>query len=238
MDGISSSCGDDEHPKPVIVLAATNFPWDLDDALRRRLEKRIYIPLPSAEGRRDLFRINMRGEQMTEDVDLDVLARESEVCACVRAFTRLGPRVWLRACGRMWVGSGSVCRGRGTESCAQGYSGADISNVCRDGERGLWRAAHCALPRARRAPTGAVCRHVCSRHDVAAARAGRGEAAGRRGQRHEVDARGKAARVCRARVAGWVVVGGAVRVVRSPPRAARVHACPEESLGVRGRPGH
>jgi katanin p60 ATPase-containing subunit A1 len=35
--------------KVIMVLAATNHPWDIDEAFRRRFEKRVYIPLPNGE---------------------------------------------------------------------------------------------------------------------------------------------------------------------------------------------
>jgi len=69
----------------VVVLAATNFPWDIDEALRRRLEKRIYIPLPGPEERRELLAINLkvtgRANGGGAGLGMDVCASQYADCA-------------------------------------------------------------------------------------------------------------------------------------------------------------
>ena len=85
MDGISeqnssekSKDGKEAPPKFVMVLGATNLPWDLDDALRRRFEKRIYIPLPNKIGRKQMFNINFKGIKLEKNVNIDDLVEKTK----------------------------------------------------------------------------------------------------------------------------------------------------------------
>jgi len=55
LDGFASKSSD----RPVIVIAATNKPWMLDEAIISRFEKRIYVPLPDREAREQIFRLNL-----------------------------------------------------------------------------------------------------------------------------------------------------------------------------------
>ncbi|KHN27655.1 Vacuolar protein sorting-associated protein 4 [Glycine soja] len=44
------------NDQKVLVLAATNTPYALDQAIRRRFDKRIYIPLPDLKARQHMFK--------------------------------------------------------------------------------------------------------------------------------------------------------------------------------------
>ncbi|XP_075971871.1 katanin p60 ATPase-containing subunit A-like 1 isoform X2 [Anticarsia gemmatalis] len=88
MDGL---CAAFHRDKIIMVLAATNHPWDIDEAFRRRFEKRIYIGLPDEATRVKLLKLCLCEVVLAENVNLSEIA------------TRL-----------------------------EGYSGSDISNLCRD----------------------------------------------------------------------------------------------------------
>jgi len=78
MDGIASTSRTGGRLAGVMVLATSNCPWDLDEAMRRRLEKRIYIPLPDAAARLELLHICLRDIPLSDDLDIDWLATSAE----------------------------------------------------------------------------------------------------------------------------------------------------------------
>ncbi|KAF4388782.1 hypothetical protein G4B88_019059 [Cannabis sativa] len=75
----------------VLVLAATNTPYALDQAIRRRFDKRIYIPLPDAKARQHMFKVHLGDtpHNLTES-DFESLGRKTEgfsgsdVAVCVK----------------------------------------------------------------------------------------------------------------------------------------------------------
>ncbi len=75
----------------VIVLATSGCPWDIEEPILRRFEKRVYVQLPDCGARKQIFEQNTGGMDLASDVNFLVLSEKAE-----------------------------------------GYSGADISLVCRD----------------------------------------------------------------------------------------------------------
>ncbi len=72
MDGFESSTG-------VIVMAATNRPDVLDPALLRpgRFDRQVLVDRPDLRGRIQILEVHARGKPVSEDVDLEVLARRT-----------------------------------------------------------------------------------------------------------------------------------------------------------------
>lgn len=71
MDGFEASEG-------VVVLAATNRPEDLDDALMRpgRFDRKVYVPYPDMGGRRAILQAHSAGKPVAEmEKTMDVIAQ-------------------------------------------------------------------------------------------------------------------------------------------------------------------
>ncbi|RWW49003.1 hypothetical protein BHE74_00044883 [Ensete ventricosum] len=62
----------------VLVLAATNRPFDLDEAVIRRLPRRLMVNLPDAANREKLLKVILTKEDLAPDVDMEILANMTD----------------------------------------------------------------------------------------------------------------------------------------------------------------
>jgi AAA+ superfamily predicted ATPase len=72
-DGLKSMEGE-----RVLVLAATNRPMDLDEAVLRRLPRRLLVDLPDASNRKKILKVLLEKEDLASCVSLDELGEMTE----------------------------------------------------------------------------------------------------------------------------------------------------------------
>jgi vacuolar protein-sorting-associated protein 4 len=65
MEGIASNKDD-----RIVTIGATNIPWEIDSAFRRRFQRRIYVSLPDPEARKIIFKINSKGIDLDPGIDI------------------------------------------------------------------------------------------------------------------------------------------------------------------------
>lgn len=95
----------------LLVLGATNIPWDIDAAMRRRFEKRVYIPLPGSYARSYMFHLNLGDTPHTLGAWGDEFINEAK------------PELGKRSTNANFTKLGET---------TDGYSGSDISVLVRE----------------------------------------------------------------------------------------------------------
>src|SRR5687768_4511712 len=67
---------DKKAGRPILLMGATNVPWQLDPAILRpgRFDEKVYIPLPDLPARRHMLDMYLANRPVAADVDLDALA--------------------------------------------------------------------------------------------------------------------------------------------------------------------
>lgn len=63
----------------VLILGATNRPFDLDDAILRRMPRRILVDLPTEEDRFAILKLLLADEELDPAVDLSNLAKQTNL---------------------------------------------------------------------------------------------------------------------------------------------------------------
>ncbi|XP_040602586.1 fidgetin-like protein 1 isoform X2 [Mesocricetus auratus] len=99
LDGATTSSED-----RILVVGATNRPQEIDEAARRRLVKRLYIPLPEASARKQIV-VNLMSKEPSclSDEEIELVVQQSD-----------------------------------------GFSGADMTQLCREASLGPIRSLHTA----------------------------------------------------------------------------------------------
>ncbi|XP_026292493.1 katanin p60 ATPase-containing subunit A-like 2 [Frankliniella occidentalis] len=101
LDGLN-----DLHDKhPVFLLVTSNLPWDLDEALLRRLEKRILVDLPDLEAREEIIRHHLPPAAASPPPRARVATKPALLCQL--DYPQLAQET-------------------------EGYSGADLRLVCKE----------------------------------------------------------------------------------------------------------
>ncbi|CAK9809602.1 Katanin p60 ATPase-containing subunit A-like 2 [Anthophora quadrimaculata] len=62
MDGLISPKNSN-----VVLVATTNTPWDIDEALLRRFEKKIYVQLPDSEAKLNIFKLYVSNRMLQDE---------------------------------------------------------------------------------------------------------------------------------------------------------------------------